>query len=167
MSGFEPRISGVGSDRSANCATTTAQREDDDEGIQLHAGFEHRSLGYIIRCSAPLRQLKQSLKLFTPVSQAFQDCLQQQQHRHQPQQLNPSIRIWPPPKWHTWNSFFSTMTSSTKVGIDINVDNGVGVDVDSDNEIKAFRLYPSYKIVLRNCTRRTKKWKMCLYCSDK
>ena len=24
MSGFEPRISGVGSDRSANCATTTA-----------------------------------------------------------------------------------------------------------------------------------------------
>ena len=26
MSGFEPRISGVGSDRSANCATTTALR---------------------------------------------------------------------------------------------------------------------------------------------
>ena len=27
MSGFEPRISGVGSDRSANCATTTVHRK--------------------------------------------------------------------------------------------------------------------------------------------
>ena len=27
MSGFEPRISGVGSNRSANCATTTALKE--------------------------------------------------------------------------------------------------------------------------------------------
>ena len=27
MVGFEPRICGVGSDRSANCATTTAQVE--------------------------------------------------------------------------------------------------------------------------------------------